>query len=265
MAETINTPPPTTPPAETDNSLAPPPKPVEVPAWKKAVPEKFHAATEAESYAKLAASYTELEKKLASKAPPAPTNDTGGVPMPPPTPPQPSAELNSILADKAFLTEASSAFAKTGKLGEAQAKRFSDAGIPTTLVDQFLTGQVARFKAARLSADIELGADRHKAMLEWGSKNMDPAEYTAMVEEAVANPEAKYSNFVKAVAAKYNARTGDDNPLAGGHTEAMPPMSSDEIRALVKKANKGDRDAVAKLQAANLSREQFASAYTMTR
>lgn len=257
---TVNEPPPTQ--TEPDNALLPPPKPVEVPAWKKAVPEKFHAATEAETYAKMAASYAELEKKLASKAPAAPAPDNNGVPLPPVPP---AADFNAILADKAFLTEASGAFAKNGKLGEAQAKRFADAGIPIALVDQFLTGQVARFKAARLSADIELGADKHQAILEWGSKNMDPAEYTKMVEEAVANPERNYGAFVKAVSAKYAVRTGDDNPLSGGHTEALPPMSSDEIRALVKRANKGDRDAVAKLQAANLSRDQFASAYTMTR
>lgn len=250
MPETTTTEPPPTPePIAPETSIVPPPKAPVVPEWKKAIPAKFHAETEAASYAKMAQSYTELEKKLATKPaePPAPT----------PLIPAPSG-FETILADADFLFSAGSEFASKGKLTDAQYERIKGVGVPAPLADQFFKGQQARLKSARMEADATIGKERHKALLEWGAANEDPVTFKNGLDAAYSDPENKYGNFVKSLQAKFSTKTGDDNPIITGDNDTAPALNDQDIRDLVKKANKGDKQAQAKLP--QIDRATFARA-----
>lgn len=154
----------------------------ERPEW---LPEKF------KSPADLAKAYSELEKKLGSKAPAkeAP-EDTEKA--------QDGDSDDSDTDDALELTETEKAakeatekagldfenlsakYWEKGELDDADYKALEKSGIPKSMVDQFIAGQEAILESTRQSVFSTVGGEEvYTEMTEWAADNMEEAEIRA--------------------------------------------------------------------------------------
>lgn len=181
------------------------------PEW---LPEKF------KSPADLAKAYSELEKKLGSKAsskqaPEATEKAQDGDSEESDTPDAPelteAEKAAKEATEKAGLNfdDLSSKYWEKGELDEADYKALEKSGIPKGMVDQFIAGQEAILEATRQTVFNTVGGEEaYNEMTEWAADNMEEAEIRAY-NAAVNGPDRNAAMLaVKGLKAQFESSQG---------------------------------------------------------
>lgn len=181
----------------------------ERPEW---LPEKF------KSPADMAKAYSELEKKLGSKAtippkeePEAPAEDNSSEEGDETEGDQTAEEQARDAADKAGLNfdELSSKYWEKGELDETDYKALEKSGIPKAIVDQFIAGQEALLNATRTQVFSSVGGeDTYNNMTAWASDNLDKSEIDAYNRAVNSGDMNTAMMAVKGLHARYTAVEG---------------------------------------------------------
>lgn len=206
------------------------PKP-DAPQKPEGIPDKFwNAETGEVDYAAMAKSYTELEKKLSTmEAVKAPAD-------------QAEADAQAQQASDALqlkgldLNEFSKEFAEKGELTPESYEKLQKAGFPKELVDGFIAGQQAlRAQQDEVGYAEVGGKEAYKAMAEWASVNLTPAEREAYNKALMGGPESM-KMAVRGLRDRYQQANGSDPKLLGGNrgTSETAFQSRAEMTAAMK-------------------------------
>lgn len=178
------------------------------PAW---LPEKFKTAEE------LAASYSELEKKLGGSKP------TTDAPAADPTKAVSADDMAAINAE----------FAKDGKLSDATYKSLAGKGFSKDAVDQHIAGQKALVEKYTAAVHEAVGGTENFTKIEaWAGANLNDAELGS-INAVLAKGDAALSKTVlEGLKARYDKAVGTDpNLVSGGAqgtgTAGVQPFKSD--------------------------------------
>ena len=183
------------------DTVAPPTKPApessERPAW---LPEKFKNPED------LSKAYGELEKKLGSTPPAAPTPpaDTAVIPKPAETP-KPPASLD--------MTPYETEFIEAGELSEKSYKDLEAKGYSKKLVDNYVAGVKAQAAAesAKIFAAVG-GAEQFTTMATWAATAL-PAEEVTTLNAMLAQGGTQGIVAARSLAAAYAAAGGSEPQL----------------------------------------------------
>lgn len=198
----INTPevPQETPPAAT----------AERPSW---LPDRFNSAEE------MAASYAELEKKVAVETP-KPAEETPQVPT--------GVDVSKF----------SSEFETNGALSEASYAELAKAGIDKGMVDAYIAGQVSLAQNYQNAGhEVAGGQERYGQMVEWAKANLSKPEIAAFNAQ-VGNGDVETMKLaVAGLNSKFVAATGNSpSGLLSGGASATVNTSAYQSRAQVTEA-----------------------------
>ncbi|WGD31661.1 hypothetical protein AncyloWKF20_07535 [Ancylobacter sp. WKF20] len=226
---------------------APAPAEVERP---ENVPEKFwNADTKSVNTEALLQSYAELERRQSQKAPEPPT--TEGAPETTPeaktesapeakTEGQPEASPEEAAAREAAASAGvdydamRAKFDANGSLEDSDFEALEKAGIPRTMVEDFIAGQQALADRARSELLAPVGGDEgYDAMVEWARTNMAPADIAAYDAIVTGDNPAAMKFAIEGLYAKYKAATpSEPNLLNGAPARGAGAYASvDEMKA----------------------------------
>lgn len=206
----------TGPDAPTQNTPAPAPAPApeqsskpEKPSW---LPEKFWNAEKGEPNIEgLAKSYGELEKKQSGKKPDAKSADT----------PQgdEATDAAKAAADSAGLNFESlqNKFYETGQLDDSDYEALQKAGIPKSMVDNYIAGiqlQVQQF-ADNIVGTVG-GKEQYAEMTTWAKDNLSADEIKAYNEAVNSGDYNRAVTAVKALKSDFTAARGSEPNLVSG-------------------------------------------------
>jgi len=105
--------------------------------------------------------------------------------------------------------ELSTSYWENGELSDSQYKKLEEAGIPKSLVDQFITGQEALISSTRQSVFNSVGGeDNYNAMTEWASDNFSEDEISAYNAAVNGGNTASAMMAVKGLKARFDAEVG---------------------------------------------------------
>lgn len=167
------------------------------PTW---LPEKFKTAEE------MAASYTELEKKLGTGAPAPDLSTTEAA----------TAALKTAGLDFSKLSEEYLG-SKDGKLSAATMDSLKAKGFTEAQVNQFIDGQKA--VAERNTKDVHDsvgGAERFNKLVEFAKTSLTPAEVEAYNKAATTGDYASLKLILAGLNTKFDAQFGKDPKLTNG-------------------------------------------------
>jgi hypothetical protein len=186
------------------------------PEW---LPEKFKSPED------MAKAYSELEKKLGSRSN---TNTEENVEQTLEEPERQNAndadegedndeETETVeqkarqVTEKAGLDfdELSASYWENGELNESQYKKLEEAGIPKSLVDQFITGQEALIASTRNTVFESVGGeDAYNSITSWAADNFSEDEISAYNAAVNSGNTASAMMAVKGLKARYDAEVG---------------------------------------------------------
>jgi len=181
------------------------------PEW---LPEKFKSPED------LAKAYGELEKKFSSRAKEEVTVETQ------PDDSKADASTEGTDSDKETETveekarqvtkaagldfdELSNSYWENGNLNDQQYEKLEKAGIPKTLVDQFIAGQEAIINTTRTQVfDTVGGEDNYNSMTSWAADNLSEGEVNAYNTAVNSGNPAAAMMAVKGLKARFDAEVG---------------------------------------------------------
>lgn len=188
------------------------------PEW---LPDKFKSVED------MAKAYSELEKKLGSKATPdipvkeatKTSNDAtegsaeaqDGDAEEPEGVDAPTEDAAREASEKAGLDfdNLSAKYWEQGDLDETDYKALEKAGIPKTIVQSFIKGQEALLDATRQSVFQTVGGeDSYNSMTEWAADNLDAAEINAYNKAVNSGQMDVAMMAVKGLKARFDAENG---------------------------------------------------------
>jgi hypothetical protein len=174
------------------------------PAW---LPEKFADAEQ------LAKAYSELEKRLGSKEPPAPAPDAANPPRTEPTPEEALAVQRAGLDGNALAEE----FLSSGTVSEESYKRAEAIGLTKEFVDNYVAGQAALVQRQEAELYSEVGGrDEFQRVAAWAKGNLSPREIQAL-DNATQNQDLALAKIaLRGLYARYQAAVGQDPTLVSG-------------------------------------------------
>lgn len=247
---------PPNPPADTATPPAEPATPPAVPpAWKAAVPEKYHRDTAEATLAELAKAYGELEKKLGSG---------GGKPENQIVIDALGADAELGMADivskigldhRDLVTQ----WKKSGSLTPEQYQKLGRAGMTKKAVNEHLemAAELAAYRAKELRANAVKVVGSEEALntlLDWkNSTDMTPEERSEL-QEKLNNPKTQ-AIALKLIMQEHREAVGAGKakPLitgsGGAGGEVVGAKDPAEYKALTERAARGDEGALARLRA----------------
>ena len=207
------------------NGITPPEEDSELPqgdrpAW---LPEKFKTAED------MAKAYSALEGKLGGQA-----GDTQ-----PAEPTPPVEEVDKALAQGGLsLDEFSNEFNTTGALSEESYQKLLAAGYDKSLVDNYISGQVA--KASLHEADLKGiagGSQAYDKMVDWAKATMTPSEIDAYNLSVSSTNVDAAKLAISGLKARYESANGREPKLVSstnGASSSDKFESRNEITAAMK-------------------------------
>jgi len=192
---------------------APAPDAKAKPDW---LPEKFWSAEKGEAnFEGLATSYGELERKQGGKKP-----DT-----PPDAPKEPPSDTDAAkaAADSAGLNfeDLQTKFYDKGQLEEGDYTALQKAGIPKSMVDNYINGiqlQVQQF-ADNVVGQVG-GKEQYAEMTGWAKDNLQPDEIKAYNESVNSGDYQRAITAVKALKSDFVSARGSEPALLTGRSTA---------------------------------------------
>lgn len=184
----------------------------EIPAG---IPEKFIKDGKVD-YAALAASYTELEKKVGAPAPEKKAEVT------PPVTPEPVQSVPGV--EPAQMTKFTQEISEKGELSAESYAALAKAGYPKAIVDAYVQGQIATASVAKTNAealgtriaDSVGGKDKYNEMVAWGAQNFSEAEIAGFDQVIASQNEQAISLAVQGLRAKFVAANGEQGEFVQG-------------------------------------------------
>jgi hypothetical protein len=189
------------------------------------IPEKFWDDEKGEvNVEALAKSYSELEKAKSSGK----EEEVN-----------PEGETAEEVVNNAGLNfdALSSEFAEKGELSEASYKSLEDAGIPKSLVDQYIKGQQAVSSQITNSVYSEVGGqETYEEMVQWAADTFEEGEIDTFNSAVTSGDRNQMLLAVKGLKARYEAEadvepetqiTGNSASTSGATYESMSQLLSD--------------------------------------
>jgi len=103
----------------------------------------------------------------------------------------------------------SSSYWENGELSDSQYKQLEEAGIPKSLVDQFISGQEAIIASTRQAVFTTVGGeDNYNAMTAWAADNLSEDEISAYNGAVNGGHTASAMMAVKGLKARFDAEVG---------------------------------------------------------
>jgi hypothetical protein len=169
------------------------------PAW---LPEKFKSPED------MAQAYASLEKQFHSqdKEQKQDLDDMG------------TEQVQEYLSEKGIdFNGMSEQFWNDGGLSDENYDTLEKAGIPASLVDQFIDGQMAIMNQTRNQAfNIVGGEESYGEMMQWASQNLSEAEQDAFNNQVDSGDMSAAMFAIQGLAARYRSETGFEPNLVGG-------------------------------------------------
>ena len=196
----------------------------ERPEW---LPDKFKTSED------MAKAYSELEKKLGSKAPPEPPQ----VPVPP------TGDNADTMAAKEVAGKAgidfdtlSNKYRDNGVLEDADYADLEGKGIPKSMVDSYIAGQEAILNEKRNTVFNAVGGEQeYDAMTAWATGSMDSSEIQAYNIAVDSGNMSAAMMAVKGLKARYQAAEGfEPTREVQGSTSKADPGSYRSIAEMQK-------------------------------
>jgi hypothetical protein len=174
------------------------------PEW---LPEKFKSAED------MAKAYSELEKKMSQ---PEETQEQEEVS-------QSSDEAREYLSDNGLDYDAlASEFQVNGGLSDEAYDALEKAGIPASLVDQYIDGQMAISNQMRSQAFESVGGEQaYMDMVEWASSNWSSERVDAYNKAVDSGDMNAVQLAVSGLAAEYRSENGSEPRLVSGDTASV--------------------------------------------
>jgi hypothetical protein len=203
-----------------------PPPADDRPEW---LPEKFKSPED------MAKAYGELEKRFSSRTKETPVEETDSVEEDNSTKGADETEEKSPEEQARQVTkeagldfdELSATYWETGELAEAQYTKLEKAGIPKTVVDQFIAGQEALLSATRQSVFNTVGGEEaYNSMTEWAAENFSKDEIKAYNDAVNSGNTANAMMAVKGLKAQYEAVVGFEPARQVKGSNATPSAST---------------------------------------
>ena len=175
------------------------------PEW---LPEKFNSVED------MAQAYESLEQKLGSQDEEEYEEELG------------DDELESITEDLEEIgidfDSLSQEFAELGGLSEDSYDSLIEAGIPRSMVDQFIDGQMAVANQMQQEAFEQVGGqEAYEDMVSWASDNMQEASIDAF-NNAVNSGNIETANLaIQGLQAQYRSVNGNEPSLVMGETKSV--------------------------------------------
>jgi hypothetical protein len=173
------------------------------PEW---LPEKFNTVED------MASAYQSLEQKLGSQGDDGEDEyeeDTGELEAL-------SDELEELGVDFDALSEE---FMEYGGLTEESYSELLDAGIPRTMVDQFIDGQVAVANQLQYQAFEQVGGqEAYNDMTDWASNNLPESTIDAFNDAVNSGNSETASLAIQGLQAQYRSVYGSEPSLVTGET-----------------------------------------------
>jgi len=175
------------------------------PEW---LPEKFNSVED------MAQAYESLEQKLGSQDEEEYEEELG------------DDELESITEDLEEIgidfDSLSQEFAELGGLSEDSYDSLIEAGIPRSMVDQFIDGQMAVAEQMQQEAFEQVGGqEAYEDMVSWASDNMQEASIDAF-NNAVNSGNIETANLaIQGLQAQYRSVNGNEPSLVMGETKSV--------------------------------------------
>lgn len=175
------------------------------PEW---LPEKFNSVED------MAQAYESLEQKLGSQYEEEYEEELG------------DDELESITEDLEEIgidfDSLSQEFAELGGLSEDSYDSLIEAGIPRSMVDQFIDGQMAVAEQMQQEAFAQVGGqEAYLDMVSWASDNMPEASIDAF-NNAVNSGNIETANLaIQGLQAQYRSVNGNEPSLVMGETKSV--------------------------------------------
>lgn len=185
-----------------------PAQPSDRPEW---LPGKFKTPEE------LARAYSELESKLGGAksteqpaSPPAPTIDAN------------AADPSAALAERGInFDELVTEYSTANGLSDATYEKLAKAGIPKSVVDNYVEGQRAKGELIQATVFAEVGgADGFAEMVAWARANMTPAEIQAYNDTINSGDVEKTKLAVRGVFTKFQSARPAEPSLLNGNPAA---------------------------------------------
>lgn len=177
--------------------------PAERPAW---LPEKFKTVEE------LAASYTELEKKIGGGEKPAEKPAATSTEIP-----KPDAARAQVEGAGLDFDAVSAEFTKDGKLSDATYETLAKGGINRAVADQYIAGQQALANQTRGQVFSAAGGEEaYTEIVSWAKDALDGADidaYNAVMSSGNIN---SMKLAVEGLRARFTAANGSAPKLVGG-------------------------------------------------
>ena len=174
------------------------------PEW---LPEKFNTVED------MASAYESLEQKLGSQDDEEEYEDDDGE----------LEEIAEELEERGVDFDAmSQEFAELGGLTEDSYNTLLEAGIPRTMVDQFIDGQVAVAGEMQQEAFSQVGGQQaYEDMTSWASDNLPEASIDAF-NDAVNSGNIETANLaIQGLQARYRSVNGNEPSLIMGETKSV--------------------------------------------
>ncbi|SCW77078.1 Phage T7 capsid assembly protein [Rhizobium mongolense subsp. loessense] len=174
----------------------------ERPSW---LPEKFAKPED------LAASYAELERKLAGGASEAPAPKAGDAPL---------EEARDVVAGVGLDFDAlSDEFATSGALSDESYTKLAEKGLTREVVDSFIEGQEAKAQLYRAEVLLAVGGeDTYTQMSEWAATNLTQAELEAYNDQVDSGNLTAAKMAVQGLRARFEKENGAEPQLLNGET-----------------------------------------------
>lgn len=103
----------------------------------------------------------------------------------------------------------SASYWENGELSDSQYKQLEEAGIPKSLVDQFITGQEALISSTRQNVfNLVGGEDNYNSMTAWAADNFSEDEISAYNAAVNGGNSASAMMAVKGLKARFDAEVG---------------------------------------------------------
>ncbi len=179
------------------------------PEW---LPEKFKSPED------LAKAYGELEKKFSSRAKEAPVEETDSTTDDVSDKGADDSKETETVEEKARqvtkaagldFDELSNSYWENGNLSDQQYEKLEQAGIPKSMVDQFIAGQEAIINTTRTQVfDTVGGEETYNAMTSWAADNLSEGEVNAYNTAVNSGNPAAAMMAVKGLKARFDAEVG---------------------------------------------------------
>lgn len=200
--------------------------PSERPEW---LPEKFKSPED------LAKAYASLETKLGKSDDQPEEEAPEETDQEEPDPDKASdEEVSDYLEGQGINYDALSAeYAENGKLSDTAYEVLEAAGIPKTIVDQFIAGREAMVAQIRSTAFNSVGGEaEYQAMLSWASTNLSKDEQDAFNASIDTQDHAAALFAIKGLHARYASEVGKSPRLVTGATSGNPGGSYQSLAEL---------------------------------